>query len=632
MIVTKSKSLTQEAVKESLVLFEAFNGNANLAKVLYDKFDINDFTLSARLSYLSGDYDEAIELAKKTQDIYLQCEILITTNQCSAALELLKNEPLDAVYYYYSGAIYLRMKEFKKAIASLEKAFEGFKDDTNDIRKLMTLSNLAVGYNSIGEISRANSVFNMAAKLIKKSDKKTFPRLCGKFFVSYGFQLMQTGKLLPAYKYLKTAEKLINVNRSEEYFRCQVFLGYVTKQLGYNRKSISILENVEPKAQYLSLDRLRYLAECYLNIGEIDKAKSILEQGFALSEQDKFSQVFLNLVAYQILIAEGFTKRAQAAFAEIELLCNETKDNISLNFALGKKAYLTNDVNLAREYVDKLTQADFQVEALECSLIIVRKLVSTGSFQKALVLINKIDFRLSPIHHIEALLLKALCYKLTNQKMNAYSAMDFAFQLTKTRKDDFLFAKCLLVQMHICTQLSDIVNLQKQYVDSASRLEPWQTKTLHKFLASLNCRIHFNIVVGNKTQRLPLLEFAEHILIRNDLILDIENQLLVYRGQVFEDLKDFPVQWNLLKTLSRCSSAQPLTKEMLVTEVLERSDYNPVTDDNNANVTVHRLRKNLKKLLGFDPIISRQGTYFLDSEYKIIVLESLQAIRALHVS
>ncbi|OQW51572.1 MAG: hypothetical protein A4S09_10110 [Proteobacteria bacterium SG_bin7] len=633
MIVIKSDILnSQDSVNEGLVLFEAFSGNANLAKVLYDKFNVNDITLSARLSYLSGEYEEALNLAKEAKDIYLQCEILITINQFSQALELLKNEPLDPVNYYHTGVIYLRTNEYKKSIACLEKAYEGFRNDSNDIRKLMTLSNLAVSYNSNAQIEKANSVFNTAAKLIKKSDQKRFPRLCSKFYVSYGCQLMQIGKLIPAYKYLKTAEKLINGNRSEEYFRCQVFIGYVTKQLGYYRKALSVLEKIQPTATYLNLDRLRYLAECYLNIGDTEKAKSTLERGFALSEQDKFSQIFLNLVSYQIQIAEDSSNHAQSTFSEIELLCNETKDEMSLDFALGKKAYLTNDVNLAREQIQKLQTTDFQVEALECSLVIAKKHISTGSFQKALVLINKLGFQFSPVQHIEALLLKALCYKLTDQKIHSHTSLESALLLTKMRSDDFLLAKCHLVQMHLCTRLSDIIISQKKYADIATRLEPWQIKNLKKFFASLNCRISFNIALEDKSVQLPLLEFAEQILVRNDLILDVENQSLVYHGRVFDSLRDFPVQWNLLKTLARCSSDRPLTKEMLVTQVLERPNYNPINDDNNANVTVHRLRKNLKKMLGIDLIVSRQGSYFLNSEYKVIILESLQAIKSLHVS
>lgn len=629
MIVTKTNDT--ESINERLIMLEAFSGNANLAKVLCDKFSVRDLAMSARLSYLSGEYEKAIELAKKANDIYLQVEILITTNKFEEAFSILKNEPLGPVFYYYSGVIYTQMQDYKKATACLEKAYEGFKDDTDEIRKLMTLINLAVAFNKEGEVNKATSIFNTAAKLIKKSDTETFPRFCSKFLVSYGFQLMQTGKLFLAYKYLRSAEKLINGNRSEEYFRCQVFLGYVAKQLGYHQKAISVLENIEPTAAYLNLDRLRYLAEAYLSAGEMEKSKVTVEKALSLSDEDKFSQIFLKLVFYQTQMLEG-TEGADATFEQIELLCKEINDEISLSFALGKKAYLTTDVTLARTQADKLTQFEFQVEALECSLVIARKLVSTGSYQKALVVINKLDFSSSPVQRIEALLLKGLCYKLIDKKVNSYSAIDTALRLATAREDRLLIAKCLLIQMHVYTHLAEVIQVQKKYREVVSCLEIWQKKNLSDFFESLDCRVKFNVLVENKMATLSLLEFVDQSLTQDSLVLDVGNQVIIHGDEVFEDLKDFPVQWNLLRILTKHNATQPLTKELIVTQVLERTIYNPISDDNNINVTVHRLRKNLKKMLGFDPVVCKQGSYFLSTEYRITVLESLQPLKSLHVS
>ncbi len=612
----------EEALSENLVLFEALNGNANLGKVLYDKMSLDDITLSARLSYLTGDYEKATELAKQAHDTYLLCEILIVTNKLSEALSVLKNESIGPVYYYYSGVIYSHLRDYEKAIACLEKAYESFKVDTNSIRKLMTLSHLAVCYNSKGEIHKSNRIYTIAVKLISKIDEKRYPRFCTKFFVNYGFQLMQNGKLHLAYKYLKMAEKLINSNRSEEYFRCKVFLGYVMKQLGYYRKAISVLENVKPTSQYLNLDRLRYLAECHMSMGNLEKSKSIVDQAMLLATQDKFAQIFLNLVSYQILNFEGSLQQAEEKFSHIQSLCIEVKDEISLSFVLGKKSCITNDPELAKIEMSKLNDFGFEFEALECSLVIATKHVSVNSHHEALTLINKMDYSLYPIQHIEALLLKALCFNFLEQKFNSYTSFNSALLLAKIRKDDLLTAKCLLTQMHICNRFPEVISLQKKYTDIFSRFEPWQKNRLDAFSKALNFNVKINLLKENKVEQISLMEFIAQTLSDDNLFIDLESQSLIYRNQVHSELQDFPMQWNLLNILAKCSSSQPLTKEMIVTQVLERSNYNPISDANNVNVTVHRLRKNLKKILGFDPIISKQGTFFLSSEYRIIILYS----------
>ncbi len=628
MIITKNNSPSSaESINEDLVLFEAFNGNVHLAKALCDKFDLNDPTIAARLSYLSGEHEKAIELAKISNDVYLHCEILTATNKFDEALSVLKNEPLGPLYYYYSGVIYNHTREFKKSIACLEKAYDAFKNDSHEIRKLMTLANLAVGLNASGEIAKATEIFNNAAKLIDDSFKKNFPKFCSKFFVSYGFQLMQTGKLYLSYKYLKIAEKLINENRSEEYFRCQVFLGYVMKQLGYFTKAILVLDKVAPKVSYLNLDRLRYLAECYLYSGELEKSKLTVSQALKLSEQDKFSQIFLNLVSYQIQIFEKQDDSAKDTFARIELLCNELEDHISLSFALGKKAYLTNDFSLARDEMEKLFRLEFHVEALECSLILCRKLIAEGSYEKALTSLNKLDLNSYPVQKIEGSLLKALCYKFTDQKLKSIHEIDLALQLARRRKDNFLLAKCLMVQIQVSSDLSEIVGLQKKYIDTVSYLESWQNDDLDNFFTSLNRQTKFKVNIRNKSYSLSLLEFSKQTQDHTGFILDVENQRLIYRDQIFNELKCFPVQWNLLKLLADCSSSEPLTKELFAFRILERTSYNPISDDNNINVTIHRLRKTLKSFLGFDPIVSKQGNYYLSQEYKVAILESIETFR-----
>ena len=621
-----------EALKEGLILFESNSGNASHAEVLYDKFNLDSTQVLARLTYLCGDFDKAAQLAIDAGDTYLHCEILIASNKFQEALAILKNEPICATWYYYSGVVYSHMALYKKAIACLEKANEIFNSETNLIQKVMTLSNLATCYNSNGEVSKATKLFANAADLFKSIDKQIFPRFCSKFFVNYGFHLMQTGKLHQSFKYLKLAEKLIGANRSEEYYRTQVFLAYVMKQMGYYHKAITILKNVAPTVKYLNVDRLRYLAECYTDIGDLEKSKLTIEQALSLSDDDKFAQVFLNLIIYQNQILEGSVSLAEKTFVKIESLCLETQDESNWDFALGKKAVFTNDVVIARSQVSKLRNLEFEVEALDCTLTIATKLVTSGNYQGALAMLSREDFSLCPLQLVEVHLLKGICHRYLKQTIQSKESLETAYNLSKVRKNTFLMAKCLIVQMSLTIDFLQLISLHDKYLEIATGLESWQKRNLTDFIENLNCETRFNVTIDDVGTNIRQTELAKIFLSPEIIVLDLTNLQLIHAGRTSISLRDFPVQWDLLTGLAKCKAASPLSKEMISNQILGRQDYNPITDDNNINVTLHRLRKNLKKILGFDPIMTKEGNYFVNPSFKMAILENPKVVKSLQVS
>ena len=108
--------------KQALVETRASLLDAHHAFVLYKGLKLNDTGLMTKIYYLTGDFKEALNLVKKTKDVYLMADISIATNNFEKACEVLSGHPINAKWYYYMGRCYGYLQDYPKAISCLEKS------------------------------------------------------------------------------------------------------------------------------------------------------------------------------------------------------------------------------------------------------------------------------------------------------------------------------------------------------------------------------------------------------------------------------------------------------------------------------------------------------------------------------
>ncbi len=604
--------------KEGLVLLESYSGNANFAEVLYDKFKICNEAVLARLHYLCGNLVEAEALARSCKDVYLLCEILICRNEFDQAFSLLQDAPFENLWFYYAGILYTLKGQPAKAQTCLEKANTLFSQNQEFLPRLMVLSNLANSYNQTGEVKKASRIINELILLTKSIDRKQFPRLCAKLYIDIGFFLMQTGQLKNAFRYLKQAERLIGANRSEEFYRVKIFLGYTLKQMGYYKKAIDIFLIHIPSVNYLNLDRLRYLAECYTKLGDFDKSDQVLAQGFEICGDDKYAKLFFCLCSYENQFLRGNRLEAEKTFDKVKMLCQEMDDSSILTFALGKRAYLTKDGSLSTGISEALINSGFLLEASECHLAVGYGLLAEDEYERALTHLDQFEFSSFPIQRLESLILKAVCLINLEQKQKAAKMLVEAKVLAQPRDLRLSVALIQLVEIYTSTEIVSLAPLYSKYLVALHVLSTEQIRQLEAIKSLLSTE-KILIKAHAMTIEASQVQLAEMLSIRDQIVLDLDRQAVFLNGNLTQKLAEFPMQWNLLYALA--TTPQPLSKEMVVKQVLGRTSYDPLLDDNNVNVTIHRLRANLKKLLGVDPIVTRSGTYLIDEKFRIVAFQ-----------
>ncbi|MBE9216485.1 CHAT domain-containing protein [Plectonema cf. radiosum LEGE 06105] len=213
--------------------------------------------------------------------------------------------------------------KFNDAIAVLKQAVQVFKNQGNQIKQAIALSNLSLTYKQIGEYQQALSYIIQSRTLLEnqpdyqqsKHKLQVFAQIID---IQANLQLT-LGKPLLALDNWKQATTIYQrVNFKDEKIRSLINQNLALQALGRYRQAHKILAELLPEldkqpASMIKVTALRSFGDVQLHLGEIDASLNTLQQSYKIAQEIKLNFNFneYNTQISEILLSLGNAQRAK---------------------------------------------------------------------------------------------------------------------------------------------------------------------------------------------------------------------------------------------------------------------------------------------------------------------------------
>ncbi len=175
----------------------------------------------------------------------------------------------------------------------------------------------------------------------------------------------------------------------------QSFLGNHSKQLEYNKRCLSILENLDQPLEKLQI--LNNLGDAYFNLGLFDKAKEVFEKNLNDPNADTLIKVVSTKNIGKVYFRKRDFEKAKAIFHKVSVLADEHEMKIfslASDHFLGRIYLETKNYPLAFEYLERATftfeKIGYPQKEYQCVLEdFLKVLLVLGKNEKATYYFNK---------------------------------------------------------------------------------------------------------------------------------------------------------------------------------------------------------------------------------------------------
>jgi len=228
------------------------------------------------------------------------------------------------------GKQYYDAGNYTEAINHLQQAADAFQSQGDSLRQAMTLTNLALAYQQLGQWQDAQDTITTSVQLLDNAQTPDAWTLQGAAYNIQGQLNLEQGNLDAALDSFSTA--ITRYTKAEDdvgLLRSQINQAHALQMAGMYRRALESLQDVEPKLQQqpdseLKAIGLRRLGNVLRLVGTMDAAQQRLTQSLqvaqAIQSRQQISAAFLGL---------GNTARSQG---EIEAALNyyqQAADTIS---------------------------------------------------------------------------------------------------------------------------------------------------------------------------------------------------------------------------------------------------------------------------------------------------------------
>ncbi|MBI4924629.1 MAG: tetratricopeptide repeat protein [Bdellovibrio sp.] len=578
------------------------------AYVFYHKFGLNDLDLRAKILYLTGSFIEARKLALSAKEYYLLSDIYLATNRFQEARDALKSEAINAKWYYYTGRCYRKEQDYPKAIFCFEKSCQLYLKNKDFIHTAVVLESLAGCFNASGNLKKANQCFDGLKINFRSDEWRNFPHFKARAFMGWAHYQQTSGHLDKALWSLARAQNLLkNSQDSSDFIRCQLLLGYTLKDLGLFDKAIKELSRITPNEKQQLVDKYRYLALVYSELGNTKDAEYFINSAWnSIDKNDHSGRLFLLTDHAEILFLSG-KARAEKTQKEIEVFRKATKnsktakDKILEHYALSRLAWYTKDKTIANKCQKFHFEHHLYYEAYWDTLSLAHCHIVDKEFDIAKDVLNYSPEIYSPIQDAWKYFLLA-CISIKQKQDKEIFYLTKAFEKIKNRKTYIL--KYIIHKSLISLKENDknILYNYKCLQETEANLTDFQKKQADTVLTD----------VGFEVSRILDLRADPQ-----NVVVNLNNHVIYTGNKVVLRESKHPTTWRMLEILVH-NRLRFLSKEELSKKIFFKNEYHPLYDDNRIYVTISRLKNILKSKESIECV---RGQYRLAQDEKIVIVK-----------
>lgn len=593
----------------------------NQALILYEKFEMNDPGVLAKIHLFLGNREQALEWARRSESPFLEASILLAMGTYGEAQSSLQQQPMTPKSYYLMGCYYAHMKDTKKAIFNLEKAVRGFERVRNSAMATVSLANLANQYNTIGSLDQAEKLYSSVIQRLMKARFSSFPELSSRVLINCGRHHLDLGRLSKSLRYLWRAQKLLkNAEGAPGYVRVSLFLAYNFMELGHYKKSIQLLKALSPQHPDHKADRLRYLAMAYLRSGLHEKALQSLEAAqMETRESDIFSLNHLAVVQAELFSRLHCWSEAEALVTRTLQAFKNSKDFIGYHYCLSKWAWLSRNEKFARISLKfhsrKKLGLEMSADLITLSIAAIKK----GNLAVAQGYLSKANCKGLPVQEGYRLFLQAVLFCRRGNRRLLDSYLERAYKISASREMNLLSALILYLKLTSNLRPEAFSDLHQKFQSHHDLLDENDKKTFNFWVFELKMADDgfFFIQSRDRTIQVDSLALQSYLHSDRHTVIDLHAGSLHVRGKKRLWNSKNSSQWSILQALANQSDRR-LSREDLCLKALKKKTYHPLRDDHLTQMAIQRLRKTL----GDGPLISCvNGAYQLHLDDKTIIIK-----------
>lgn len=201
---------------------------------------------------------------------------------------------------------------YREALTALQGAMATFQQRGDRLRTAMTLSNLALVQQQLGQITAALQAIDQSLQLLDSTTAQEQPQILAQTLEVQGGLQLEQGQTETALQTWQRAETLYRqLDDPTGLVRSRVNQAQALQILGFYRRSLAVLTELQPLLQtqpnsVAKVAALRSLGEALQLAGDLERSRQTLENSLALARQlqakDEMSAVLSSL---------GNTARAQ---------------------------------------------------------------------------------------------------------------------------------------------------------------------------------------------------------------------------------------------------------------------------------------------------------------------------------
>ena len=578
--------INQLSPDQQRIYVETLAGNMRpaLAQVYYDKFSLENNDLLSRVFYLTKDFERAFEYA---EDLYLKVDILIATNKLEEALTLLKQLPVDAKWHLYMGLVYGHLFDFLKAVECLQISVELYQAKNESAYVVQAMALLGNYTYQSGNSSEAEKIFKKVRRLSWQLN--SYPETQGSCLINCAYFLLTRGEIFSTLRCLLKARHLMQRSPSSvNYARATLLLAYTLQDLGHFSRAINLLEELPQQSKrQMELDRLRYIAVCYAELGQSEKAEQYIQRAKNFADpSDPVAQLYLPIDEMKVLLLAHNTVQATSLAKKIIQTSTSQGNQEAVAYCQTHLGALTGNIDLTREAISynerENLRGDLAINYLTLAKNQIEKvtslLLACGSFQ-------------NPKHEAERCLLLATSYLHANQFIEAKSWLTLGKKLLLNRQCLVLQLLALKIEIELGFGDIPLSDLIRKYQSLSAKLTASLDLTLKRTLKNLRLNDDsFKIEHQQSVTKLDYVSAHAYRYSPDHVVIDLAHQEVIIGGHKIERLQKYPLLKSILFYLAS-NSDRTISKEEFALKVFEKISYDPRTDDNPIYVAINRLRK-----------------------------------------
>lgn len=611
-----------EELKMALIETKAAMLLGTEAFVLYKKLGVKNLRLLAKVYFLLGENELALENALNSKDPFLVSDILLSLGRYQEALHTLQHATVGPKWYYYLGRCYNHLFQIKKAQSCHKKAIKLYLDGGYQIQAVTVMADLATFSFENGDLTMASEYFDKVRARIKNSEMKNFPKLYFSSMLQFGYFKLNHGDLNKALWLAVRASKVAQeIEDTYDYARAQIFLSNVAFRLGHFRRGIEILETLEPIKQFQRMDKARRLATSHAALGQSQRALNELALGEQLLESgDRFGRNNFWLDQLRIYFENGKWELARTHYLQcINALMGSGEEHVMIEFQ-SCYAYWTQDENLARISLENQIKYNFAEEACQDRLTILQAALIKNEVKGALDQLVAMDRSETPFLEGQRLIYLAIAHFKEGNFVVANQSALAAFSLLKSREHYGWLALALHILLILKRSAANFAAFFAEYQICLARLSQGQRILFNRLIGQFGITFEQDLVVQAGPHTTPISSVEAHALClaSHTFALDLVQEKIFLDGGEFLGLDNHRNPKAILFFIAG-RAGKIVSKEELATQVLGRTGYNPLTDDNLIYVTLNRLKKNLKVK---DLILPFNSGYILNEQIEVLIIRA----------